>query len=105
MYIFTIVTLLSLYYYYQHYVINKGIISKIKFGKILYISNIILAVYLIYTISFNSINVYSLWFISPLLIIGFWYSYQFYKIKNSFFDYLYLGITLLLVLVVFYSLN
>lgn len=104
LYLAIVVNLVGLYYQYNFYIKKKEDINKIRLGNLLYISNCILNLLILNMIIFNKQDWYYFYFLTPLIIASAWFSFQYYKQKNSIYDYIYLGITIILAFLILYYL-
>lgn len=96
--------LLVLFFEYIFYLENKIIIRKIRYGFILFLGRCLFQLSVINMIIYNKLDWNYLVYLIPLGIITAWFTYQYYKQKNSLYDYLYLGtITVLILVVMFYT--
>ena len=99
-----IITLITVLYLYNFHTRNKKIINKIKYGKILFLTSGFTTILLGVMIMFNNLNISFLLCLIPLLVVSLWFSYEFYKKKNSLIDYIYLLFIIIICLVIFYNL-
>jgi hypothetical protein len=103
-YLLFVITILTIFYLYKFYRENKNVIIEIKYGRILFAISAAMVVLLGSIIILNRINDYTIFYVLPFLIVSFWFSYKFYKTKNSLYDYLYLIATTVFSLVILYYL-
>jgi hypothetical protein len=101
--IFKIITIfLVVYYLYLFHKKNKNIIKLIKYGDFLFILNSFLLVTSSVLIYLNLLEF--IYYLIPILPLSIWFSYKFYKLKNSKQDYIYLTIILIYCFYIFYIL-
>lgn len=103
-YLSTVITIFSLSYLYGFYMKNKKVIDKIKYGKILFVISAIMVLLVGIIIVLKLFNSYTIFYILPSFVVSLWFSYQFYKIKNSLFDYIYLMVIIIFSIVIYYNL-
>ena len=103
-YLLTIISIFTIFYLYKFFTKNKEVIDKIKYGKILFVISALMVLLVGAIIILNLFNNYTIFYVSPLFVISLWFSYKFYKTKNSLFDYIYLIVIILFSLIVFYNL-
>ena len=96
--------LITIYYLYYFFSNNKIIINKIKFGKILFFLSCLLIIISGTAIFYKFLDETLLIFMIPLLLANIWFSYQFYKIKNSLQSYTYIVVVVIYSLIIFYNL-
>ncbi|GEM_PF-5121499 len=104
LYLALIINLITIYYLYIFFRNNKNVINTIKFGKTLFFLTCLLIIVSGTAIFFDALNKILLIFLIPLLLTSTWFSYKFYRIKNSLQDYLYVGVIVIYSLIIFYNL-